>query len=303
MTDILIRAGSFVAIMILGFILRRIGFFKADTFQVLSKITIKITLPAAIISNFVGKTIDPSMLSLALLSIGAGLCYILVIFLINLSSTKEKRAFDVLNLPGYNIGNFAMPFVQGFLGPAGMLATSLFDSGNSFIVLGGAFSIALMIKDGTGFSFKRMGKALMTSIPFMCYVIMTIVCLCRLPIPKPIASLAQIAGNANPFIAMLMLGVGFKLEANREQLGTVCRILGIRYGLAILFSLVFYFLLPFELEVRQALVILAFSPIGSAVPAFTGEMKGDTGLSSAVNSISIICSIVIMVTLMSVMLT
>ena len=43
------------------------------------------------------------------------------------------------------------------------------------------------------------------------------------------------------------------------------------------------------------MILLVFSPIGAAVPAFTGEMKGDVGLSSAVNSLSIICSILFMV--------
>jgi len=49
-------------------------------------------------------------------------------------------------------------------------------------------------------------------------------------------------------------------------------------------------------------VLLAFSPIASAVPAFTGEMKSDVGLSSAINSISIVCSIVIIVSLLMVLL-
>lgn len=66
--------------------------------------------------------------------------------------------------------------------------------------------------------------------------------------------------------------------------------------------LAFYFLLPFDLEVRQALVILAFSPIGSVMLAFTQELKGDVGLASAINSISIIVSIVITVILLMVML-
>ena len=56
------------------------------------------------------------------------------------------------------------------------------------------------------------------------------------------------------------------------------------------------------MQVRQALVILAFSPIGSAVPGFTGEMKGDVGLSSALNSIAMVISITITVILLFVML-
>ena len=71
---------------------------------------------------------------------------------------------------------------------------------------------------------------------------------------------------------------------------------------AAVLALCYFFLLPFELEVRQALVILAFSPIGSAVPVFTAELKGDVGLSSAANSIAIVISIVIIVALLLVML-
>ena len=67
-------------------------------------------------------------------------------------------------------------------------------------------------------------------------------------------------------------------------------------------ALCWYFLLPFELEVRQALVILMFSPVASAIPAFTAELKGDVGLSSAINSLSILLSIFFIVTLLVVML-
>ena len=76
----------------------------------------------------------------------------------------------------------------------------------------------------------------------------------------------------------------------------------LRYGIATVLALCFYYLLPFDPEARQALVLLAYSPIGSAVPAFTAQIKGDTGLSSAINSISIILSIIIVVALLSVML-
>ena len=96
--------------------------------------------------------------------------------------------------------------------------------------------------------------------------------------------------------------MGFKLSGDKSQLGDMAKVLGTRYGVAVILALVFYFLLPFELEIRQALVILAFSPIGSAVPVFTAELKGDVGLSSAVNSVAILLSIAIIVTLLVVML-
>ena len=58
-------------------------------------------------------------------------------------------------------------------------------------------------------------------------------------------------------------------------------------------ALLGWFLLPFPLEYRQALVMCTLAPIASTAPAFTAELKGDFGLSSAVNSISILISIVL----------
>ena len=54
MLEILTRAGSFIAIILLGFLLKKIGVFKEEDFGVLSKICIRITLPAAIITSFAG---------------------------------------------------------------------------------------------------------------------------------------------------------------------------------------------------------------------------------------------------------
>lgn len=295
MLDVLTRAGCFIAIILLGFFLKKIGLFKDSDFSVLSAIVLKITLPAVIITNFANKELDPSMFIFSLLSILFGGVYILMGFLLNFKRTKEQKAFEILNFPGYNIGCFALPFVQSFLGPAGMIATFLFDIGNGFICLGGAFSIASMVKDGSKFSLKRVVRTLLKSIPFMLYLIMPILCLARIPISGVITSFSEIVGSANAFLSMLMIGVGFKLAADKTQIGSIVRVLCVRYGFAVIFALICYFLLPFSLEVRKALMLLVFSPFGAAIPAFTGEMKSDVGLSSAISSIAIICSIIFMV--------
>lgn len=200
----------------------------------------------------------------------------------------------MLNGSGCNIGNFALPFAQGFLGPAGVMAVSLFDAGNSFICLGGAYGIACMVREDSGrFSIKPVLKALSASPPFLTYVTMTVLSLLRVTPPAPVMEFAGIIANSNAFLAMLMIGIGFDLGGENAKLGTIARILGVRYALAAAFALVCYFVLPFPLEHRQALVILACSPAASAAPAFTAQMGDDYGLASAVNSFSILISIVL----------
>ena len=302
MQEILVKAACYIAIIILGYILRRQGFFGPEAFGVLSKIVIKITLPCAIIASSAGKAIDVSMLAITLLGFGGGVLYMIFGWLAHKNKSKDQQAFAILNIPGYNIGTFAMPFTQSFLGSMGVITTSLFDMGNAFICLGGAYGIAASVKEGKGFDLKRILKDLASSIPFMAHLTMVVLNLLHLSPPAPIVSFAGIVGSGNAFLAMLMIGVGFNLSGDRSQIGSIVRVLSVRYGLAAVLALIFYFVLPFGLEVRQALVILAFSPIGSAVPVFTAELKGDVGLSSAINSIAILISIVIIVVLLIVML-
>jgi len=294
MAEILMKAGSFIAIIILGYVLRRRGFFKEEDFYVLSRIVLKITLPAAIVTNFTGIDMKPSMLLMSLLGLGGGIILTGMAFLISAGKNGEEKAFNIINLTGYNIGNFTMPFAQSFLGPLGVVATSLFDSGNALVCLGGTYSVAVMAKGGKGkFSIMPIIKTLLSSVPFDAYLLMTVLSLLHLSLPAPMVSFTGIIANGNAFMAMLMLGVGFKMTLDKSRMGKIIQILFIRYSVSIALAAAFYFLLPFELEYRQALAILALSPIASAAPAFTGDLDGDIGLASAVNSISIVISIVL----------
>ena len=290
----MIRAISYIAIIVLGYCLRRAGFFKSEDFGVLSKIVLKITLPAAIVTNFASFQMEPSMLTLAIPGFLGGAGLILLGLVANARGTKSERAFAVMNIAGYNIGNFTMPFAQSFLGPMGVVTTSLFDTGNSVICLGGAYSIAAMAKGEKSEAPIRtiLGK-LVRSVPFDTYVIMVLISLFRIPLPSVVTSFAGIIGNANAFTAMLMIGVGFKLSGDKSQIRQIAKILSLRYGFAAVMAAGLFFLLPIDLGYRQALAILCFSPIASAAPAFTGMLGEDVGLASAVNSISIIISIVL----------
>ena len=298
MLSILTKAGCYIAIIILGMFLRRIGFFKASDFSILSKIVIRITLPAALIVNAAGREIDPQLLSLSLLGFGGGAVYMMLGWFFSRGKSKERQAFDILNHAGYNIGVFVIPFTESFLGAAGVMTASLFDVGNAFICLGGAYGVAAAVKDGQGFDLKRVLKALSVSVPFLVHIGTVGMNLLHIPFPAPLVDCAKIIASANAFLAMLMIGVGFKLELERAKLGRVVQILALRYGIAVILALCYWFLLPFDRIVRLALVILALSPIGSAVPGFTEELKGDVGLSCSVNSLSILISIVTIVTLL-----
>lgn len=302
MQDIIIQATSFVAIIALGYILKRIGWFKKSDFSVLSTIVLKITLPAAIIMNFNGRTIDLSMLCLILYGLICGIILMLLGYLLNLRKSPSEKAFAVLNTPGYNIGNFSMPFIMSFLGPTGVVATALFDTGNAVVCLGGAYGIAAVVKEGSGFSVKRILGKLVRSIPFMTYIVMMLLCLFHVSLPTPLTSFVEVVKNANIFMAMLMIGVGLELKADRSKLGIIVKTLLLRYITAALFSVIFYRLPGLPMEARITLMVLVFSPPTTSAPPFTAELGEDVGLAGAINSISTVISIVMIITILSIML-
>lgn len=293
MAAVLVKAMAFVSIIALGYMLKKIGFFHGKDFFLISKIVVKITLPAAIVSNFSKISMDLSLLVFCVIGLVCNLVMVSFGYVMNQNNSREDKAFDMLNLSGYNIGNFTMPFVQSFLGPMGFAATSLFDAGNAVMCTGVTKSAAALVLGGDGdVSIKKMVKNLFSSLPFDAYIIMTALAILGLKLPEVVLVFADTAGVANAFLALLMIGIGFEIHGDKEKTAKIIRILLVRYGTALLFALGFYFLSPFGLELRQTLAIIVFGPVSSVSPAFTGELKGDVELASAVNSLSILCSIV-----------
>ena len=293
MTAVLMRATAFVAIILMGYLLKRAGFFQAKDFYLISRVVIKITLPAAIVSNFSKITMDRSLLGMCVIGLLCNFVTIGIGYLSNISRSGDSKAFAMLNMSGYNVGNFTMPFVQSFLSPVGFAATSLFDAGNSIMCTGLTYSLASMAAGAEEQpSFGKVMKKLFSSVPFDCYMIMTVLGLLKIKLPGIMVSFADTAGAANAFLALLMLGIGFEIRMDKEKIKRIIEILVLRYATALTMAVGFYFFAPFNLEIRQTLTIVALGPVAGISPAFTAELKGDIEMASAVNSLSILISIV-----------
>lgn len=299
---VLVNAAAYVAIIILGYLLKRGGFFQASDFRILSKIVLNITLPAAVIVNFSKLKLDFSLLSL----IGVGLVCTLILvgigYVLGKSQGPRAQAFNMQNFSGFNIGVFALPFILNFVGPVGVAAICLFDVGNSLFVMGGTYALAatLLYKDEK-FSWLLFLKTVLSSTTMVVYLVMTTMSLLHWKLPSEILVFTDKIAVANGFLAMLMIGIGFELNMERSQVARIGQALMVRLSFAALLAVLFYYVSPFSLEVRQALVLLAFSPIPASATAFTAKLDGDIALSSTLNSLAIVMSIVTMTGLLLVM--
>lgn len=301
MLNILVKSGCYIAIIIFGYVLRLKGFFKEEDRSFLVKLVLNVTLPAVTITGFAGQRFDPAMLSLGLIGLVTCCVYMGLAWLLNRRHSKERQAFEIVNLAGYNIGTFTLPFIQSFLGPVGVITTNLFNIGNSLICMGGSYGVATVILEGRRFSVTQIVKSLMKSIPFVTCMIMIVLSLLELNPPAPIMALAEIIQGANIFLSMLLIGIGIRLPTKQGQFQQILRLLAMRYSVAVVAAAFCWFLLPLDPLVRKTLVLLSFAPIGTSAPMFTSEIKGDVGLSSSAISIMLLCSMAIMTFLVIVM--
>ena len=301
MGAVLLKAGIFLCMIAMGFGLKKAGFFRREDFGTLAKVVLHITLPCAVISNFEGLTVAPSLLVLAAAGLGCDLVLMGAGYLASRRGTREEQAFSVINYTGYNIGCFTMPYVQSFLGPAAAVSACIFDAGNAVICTSGAYVAGSALLGGERATVGSCLKKLFRSVPLDTYLVMLALSAAGLSLPAPLMQFAQTVGGANAFLAMLMIGIGFEIRLDRSRVGRLVRLLAVRFALSGVMAAAFYFLLPLPLEVRQLLALIVFSPIASAAPAFTEKIRGDIELASTANSISILIGMAIMTILLLVM--
>lgn len=304
MAQVLLRAGALALVVLIGILLRSFHVVDDNAGAVVKKILINVSLPAAIVTNFSAiSEVGAEMLVVTALGILVNIIMVLVGMALTKNKSRQEQVLQMMCLPAYNIGAFCLPFVQSFLPALGSVAACMFDVGNSFMCTGAtyAFVAEYTSEERRGICLKDIFKRLFSSVPLDTYVLMFLLAVCGISIPAEVLTLLQPMANANAFVAMIMLGLLFHLELKREYLGKVLKMLAFRHVSAVIFALGFYFLLPFDLVIRQTLVLICFAPMSAVAPAFTGMCGGDEGMASCTNSLTIICSLVTITALIAVM--
>lgn len=296
----IVKPLSYVLVIVLGYLLKRVGFLGKTDHQVLSRIMLNVTLPCAIIQGFSGFERDAQLF----LIVGIGfLCAFLPMLLMYLSTRgvdTRLRAYRMLNIGGYNIGCFSLPLVQAFFGSAGVVAACMFDTGNAVMMTGGSYAMtSTLLKTGgeTREGVKDVLLKFLRSAPFDTYMMLFALTALNVEIPQIVFDLTQPAGNANGFIAMLMIGLMFEPAGEKALVRETAREMACRYAFAALSAACCYFLTPFDLIVRQTLAVLCFAPLSSLAPIYTERCHSDTALAGFTNSVSIAVSLVCMMAL------
>lgn len=298
MADALLTVTSLVLVIVLGFVIAHIIKVPRGFTDMLSKIVFNITIPCAIFHAFALAQFDLWLLILA----GLGLATTFIPWLIGTVIVRNeeytRRVFIMMNISGFNIGSFVLPFAQMVFPAGSVLYVCLFDAGNALMMSGGvyAFSSAILNKGATHSERVKLAlKRLFSSVPFDLYIIFIILAILHLQVPSFLVTLVEPVSNANAFLAMLMLGMMVNFSIDKTKMGQLVRLLGLRFGLSALMSVAIFFMpLPLDMSIRIIIIAILWSPIGALGPVFTMWAKGDVGLAGFANVISVIVGVAAM---------
>jgi hypothetical protein len=181
------------------------------------------------------------------------------------------------------------------MGAHAMIYSSLFDIGNAVASAGVGYGWGMALAGEPGaHRWRDTVRTLGASPVFVTYVALLLLKLFDLRLPDVLMTFTGTVGAANPFLAMLMIGIGLELKLHPSKYVAAARHLAVRYAFSIVLAVACWTLLPLPVEARLVLVMLLFAPIASMVPGFTSKAGLDVELSAFMTSVTLVVGIIAM---------
>ena len=292
MEAIFVKAIGFILVIIIGFVLKQIKILDKRDGQTIATIIMNVTLPCALLCNGNGVTINAAMLMVLAIGLSSNIIMLVISYFLSKKEGALNQGYYMLNCSGYNIGNFAMPFVQTFFPGMGVAYLCMFDVGNSIMCLGGTYALAGSVaSSGSKLTLKNLVKKLFSSIPFDVYILIFILAVFHVQLPDHIISIASFIGAGNGFLAMFMIGLLLEVKINPMEMKMVVKTLFIRLFFGMILMLAVYFALPLPLLAKKIAVLAMAAPITTVAAVFSRNIGYRKDAPAIASSLSIIISI------------
>ena len=305
MVNVLLRSLGFLLVILATFTLKKVGMFRKEDGQFLAKLMVNVTMPCALLSA--GKNIEFS--PQLLIAFGLGICSNLILIACGLTSASltrydgKTKGIYVINCAGFSVGSFALPFVQYFFDSSILPYLCMFDIGNAIMGLGINNAIGgAVAKTGEKPSVQGTIKNLFSNPPFSVYLIVIFFAILHISLPEGLLTVVSIAGNANAFVTMGMIGLLLEISMPKGDAGKTFQVLLTRLIGQAIVSLLIWFLLPLPEQAKMVLILCIVTPITSVAPVFTKKMVGDSDIPAAANSLSVLIALGIMTALVLIFL-
>ena len=298
MEAIFVKAIGFILVILIAFTLKKLRVLDKRDGQTIATIIMNVTLPCALLCNASGITIDFSMILILFIGLFSNMIMLVVSYLLSRRDSALVQGYYMINCSGYNIGNFALPFVQTFFPGMGVAYLCMFDVGNSIMCLGGTYAFAGSVASaGDKLTIKTLLKKLFSSIPFDVYILIFALALLKIQLPGQILSIASFIGAGNGFLAMFMIGLLLEVKINPSEMKMVIKTLLIRLFFGAILMFVVYFLTPIPILAKKIVILAMAAPITTVSAVFSRNIGYHKDAPAIASSLSIIISIIVLTVL------
>lgn len=280
-----------IAIIAIGYLVKRLGLISKKEGATLSAIIFNLTLPALILVTFAEMTVEAELLWLAVIGILFGIGLLLMNRLIFRREAKQDQGVFVISLIGFNIGLFVYPFVETIWGAEGLKHMAFFDMGNAVLIFGLAYIAAGMYAPGDQkIEVRVIMRKLFTFFPMLAYLAALVISFSNVPIPDFGLELLGTVASANSVLVLLLLGIYLEFQLKRSLWKPFMKVLLIKYGIGLTAGLILYMTLPFDPMFRATILLGFVLPAGMSVIPYAVQHKLNTELAAGIVNLTNIIS-------------
>lgn len=289
-----------IAVLFLGYFIKKSRKFPENSGDVLSKIVLYITLPATILTIFSQYKIDARLFILAFISIILGvLTFIFGYFVVKKVNLDNSDKWTLLvSICGYNIGLFALPFIQQVYGNEGIINMAMFDMGNSFIVFGFAYGVSFLAGGKTNFNLKEVSKKIIYFFPLDVYISALLMNLFNINFTGMTKEFIYQLSLPNNILALFTIGYFLDFNLNKNELKALIIGLFVKFLPGVALILTTPFLFDTKLLIIKIITIGAILPTPMVAVIYAKERGLNAKLASVFITASIIISILLMTYIM-----
>ena len=212
-----------------GYLLKRFGVFGKKDYAVLSKVVLNLTLPAAVITNFAAMEWSAQLLLIPVLAFLLN-WLMMGVGLLTAAGGAHPGAVSAAELPGLQHRRLCTAVCAELFGPQAVVGACLFDVGNAVMCTGGSYAFTQRLAAGRRqrLSVKDAARRLFSSVPFDTYLRHAGAGGGGVAIPQGAVDFISPIAAANPFVAMLMVGMMFEVDLKPGYLRQMGLVLGLR---------------------------------------------------------------------------
>ena len=283
-----------VSLVVVGFCLKKIRFFKEEDGSLLSRLILNITLPCVIFLSI--SQAEIALLELLYLAV-SGFIIALVLRVIGgiaancLNLEDSIAGIVILSCMVMNIGSLMYPVMSTVYGTEAVSRTAAFDIGNSLMASGYGYYIATQYGSKKPHGIYN-GLKRISLVPVLWAVaIALIINLNGVTVPSYLIKMITPLSSANTPLAMITLGIFVNFKFSKWKLMSMT--VFFRMGLGFLVGQLVILITHMQPLDRAIVTLGSAMPIGMIPLAYAATEGLDTEFAASCISLSIIIGVVI----------